>query len=456
MIINAFFLFFYFLISHKCHYFVTYLENPENFNLLKNNIGFVHKYYKSSYAIVILDIDSGKFSDIVDQISYWRQVHIVDKKNIFLNYKQHIVSNYPTKAKLGIINYIFENFFFTSGTKIFCFDIFVSLFKSRVVLLDIFTNKNISFSENHILLDFNSFNTEFTHIMLNIKLNRFGIQDFKFLKNYFIDLKTKKDEVRNNTLSCRINFKNLHYATMFFDDKTLYSFKQTRIAILLPTLNSNSDINENPLIKHTIPSLAKTISKYELQKFNITIYIAYDSNDIFLNNENSIEIHRNKIFNFFGNSQNIFIKYTKFPVSKSVVFLWNTLFVESFKDGNDYFVQLNDDSEISKSGWLTETIKHFDQGFDGVVGFNSQEWGCKLYTQTIVSKKHYIRNFGNFYPMLFHNAMSDIWITEFYKNNRKCLHEFKTNNHFSKTRYRKCPFNKRLLKKVLKSFNTIF
>ena len=453
MIKYVFILSFFFL-SLKLHYFVTFLENPENFLLLKNNIGFIHKYYKNSFAIIVLDTESKRFSEIIDQISFWKQVHILDQKHIFLYSKHRIASNISTKVKLGTINYIFENYFFSSGTKVFCFDIFVSLFKSRNSIFDIFTKENISYSENHLLLNNIALNNELAPLMINIRLNTFGAQDYNFLNKHYINLKSKKDEVRNNTLSCRIIFKNLHYSALYFDEPQTFSAAKNHVAILLPTLSANSNIDENPLIKHTIPSLSKTISRDELQNLNITIYIAYDNNDVYFKTENSIELHKKKIVSIFGKSEQIYIKYIKFPVSKSVVFLWNALFVQSYKDGNDYFVQLNDDTEINKSEWLTESIKYFKNGFDGLIGFNSEEWGCKLFTQTIVSKMHYKRNSGNFYPILFQNAMSDIWITEFYKNNKKCLYDYKTNNHFSKTRYRKCPFNRRLLKKVLKSFDT--
>lgn len=451
----VFLLCFLFIISTTGHYFVTYLENPKNFFLLKNNVGFIHKYYKNSYTIVILDVESDSLTDIIDQISFWKQVLILAKKNIFLNYKVSINS---TEAKLCVANYIMENFLFNMTTKILCFEVFVSLFKSRQILEEMFLRKTISYSNNHIFFNYNSYKSELKNLMDNIKLNRFGIKDYNFLNQHFRELKIKSDEVRNNTLSCRINYKDLHYSPLY-TEKTLNlvtSSKKARIAVLLPTLSSTTIIDENPLIKHTIPSLAKTISIKEFNEFLITIYIAYDDNDILLNNEDSILAHKKRIIEIFGSSKTVLLKYMNFPVSKSVVFLWNSLFVDSYKDGNDYFVQLNDDTEISSSEWITKAFKYFDEGFNGIIGFNSEEWGCKLFTQTIVSRDHYLRNFGNFYPMLFHNAMSDIWITESYKNNSKCLLDYKTNNHFSKTRYKKCPFNRRLLKKLLLKFDTIF
>lgn len=448
------FLFFLFFLVLKCNYFVTYLENPQKFSLLKNNIGFIHKYFKQAITIVVVDNTNNSFSDIVDQISFWKQVHIIDKKNIFLYFKDYLPKSFPAKTKIGVIEYIFDNFLVSEKTKVIFFDIYVSLFKSKDILLRIFSNNEISYSENHILISLQALKNDLKWIINRIKMNKFGSQDIEFLEQFRSDLKMKKDEVRNNTLSCRINFKDLHYSVLYTENVEKPYTDKKRVAILLPTLNSNINLNENPLFKHTLPSLSKTISSGEFKEYIITIFIAYDIDDIFFKMENSIERHKQMIKTIFGSSVPLKIKYTKFPVSKSVVFLWNSLFVEAYKDKNDYFVQLNDDTEIDSTGWLSKSINYFEKGFDGVIGFNSQEWGCKLFTQTLVSRKHFERNNGNFYPMLFHNSMSDIWITEYYKNKRICLREYRTNNHFSKTRYKKCPFNRRLLKKILKKFET--
>jgi hypothetical protein len=450
------FLFFGFFSIYKCNYFVTFLENSENFAVLKNNIGYIHKYHKEAIAIVVLDLESEAFNDICDQISFWKKVHVVDKRHIFLNYKNYIKMNYPTKAKLALIENIFNNFFVIEKTKILCFDIKISLFKSHQAIVKMLLSSNLSFSTSHIMISYEFYHKELRWLFAKYKLNTFGDNEIKYLQNYYTNLKHKTNEVRNMTLSCRINYKDLHYSALFAPENILKSFKANRIAILLPTLNSNEILEENPIFKHTIASLSRTITTHEMYQNIITIYIAYDVNDIFFKTENSVILHKRKILDAFGNSKNLSIKYRKFPVSKSVVFLWNSLFVESYINGNDYFVQLNDDTKILKSGWLTKSISFFKDGFDGVVGFNSEEWGCKLLTQTIVSRAHFLRNHGNYYPTIFHNSMSDIWLTEFYKNNRKCLVDVKTNNHFSKTRYKNCPFNRKLLKKLLHSFDVKF
>lgn len=451
----VFFLIFYLCQFLKSNYFVTFLDSPEYFLFLKNNIGVVHKYYPNSYVIVILDCTSKRYSAIIDKISFWKQVHILDRKNVFLNYKQNSSLYSGVKTNLRAIEYIFENYFFIPSTKVFVFNIFVSLFKSRTILNEIFSYRNISFSENHFLLNYYSFKYDLKTVFSNIKLNRYGVNDINLVNLYLDNLKIKKTAILNNTLSCRVNFKEMHFSSMFIDEKDFQATK-TDIAILIPTLNFDTKIENNAFFKHTLLSLNKTISQSEFKNYSITIYIAYDENDIFLRDINNINIHRSWITEVFGKYKNIFVKYTKFPVSSSVVFLWNSLFVEAFKDGNKYFVQLNDDTEIKKNGWLSDSIKYFENGFNGVIGFNSKEWGCKLYTQTIVSRQHYYNTNGNFYPIVFHNCMSDIWITEFYKNNNICLKNVITRNHFSKTRYSKCPFNKKLLKKLLGSFHKIY
>lgn len=446
--LNICFLLYFFVSKITCNYFVTSLEKPEYFNLLKNNIGFIHKYYKNAITLVVIDIESELYPELVDQILYWKRVHVVDKKNIFLSNAPYIKLS-SAKSKIALIDFVFENYLHFETTNVFVFDIFVSLFKSIDLISKLFILKKISFSDKHLFLNYSTYKNDIKNIKNAILLNKFEDKDAYTVKTDYMNLVLKKSEVESNSLSCRVDYKHLHFSALYKDKKVFNSFNKTRIALLIPTLNLNVNIDEMPLFNQTLPSLVKTISRFELGNISLTLYIAYDTSDIFFKTKNSTEIHQNKIINLFGKNKAIQVKYLKFPKSKSVVLLWNSLFVEAFTDGNEFFVQLNDDTELFDQGWLSAAIMQFRAGFDGIIGFNSKEWGCKLFTQTIVSRMHFVKNNGNYYPMEFHNCMSDIWITEYYKNNRICLNTHRTFNHHSKTRYERCPYNRKLLQKLL-------
>lgn len=445
-----FYIFFFFLYGICSNFFVTVIDDFNSFDDLKNNIGYVHQYFPESFSIILLNQDIEQFSEIKAKIGFWKRVHILLKKDIFLNFNVEFSSN-SVKPALGIIKYVFENFVFDSCSKVFFFNTRFNLHDSHHYVSKMLMYKNISVSNNHIFLSLHGFKKVMDDVIQKIHMNLFEENYANFFKIHFDDLKLKLFS-KDNFMGCKIRFKELHFAPMFGKNK-VYNHKihnRTNIAILIPTLNSNEDMKKNPFFMHTLNSLSKTIKSIEISNLNLNFYIAYDENDIYFKNRNTTE-HEYAIKKSFLNSH-VTVHYSKFPLSNSVVFLWNSLFVEAYKDNNFMFVQLNDDTEISKSGWITKALNYFKNGFNGVVGFNTIYYGCKLFTEAIVSREHYSRTKGNLYPLIFHNSMSDIWLTEYYKRNRLCLTDFTAINKFSKTRYQQCPYNKRLLRQTLKFF----
>jgi hypothetical protein len=200
--------------------------------LLKNNIGFIHKYYKNSITLVVIDFDSHIYPELVDQIIYWKRVHVIDKNNIFLTNAPFIKLS-AAKSKIALLDFVFENFLHFEKTTVFIFDVFVSLFKSRYLISEMFLFQKISSSDKHLFISYSAYKSDKKNIRNTIVLNKFEDEDECTIRKHHVDLILKKDEVRNNTLSCRIDYKSLHLSALYKDKKITLSLNKTRIAMLI-------------------------------------------------------------------------------------------------------------------------------------------------------------------------------------------------------------------------------
>lgn len=159
----------------------------------------------------------------------------------------------------------------------------------------------------------------------------------------------------------------------------------------------------------------------------ITLYIGYDVDD---------PIFKDQIIRDLSN---IKVKFYELPKTGWLTFIWNFLFVEAYKDGNEYFIQLNDDVKFLKNGWLNSSISMLAKENKGVIGFNDITWQCNLYTQTLVNRNHYKIFKGHFFPLSLRNWYSDDWITSVYRDyGGKCNKDALISNSNVKTRYKPC------------------
>lgn len=134
------------------------------------------------------------------------------------------------------------------------------------------------------------------------------------------------------------------------------------IAIGMPTMSSSSlaSFEDVAPIKIFMPSFIKSVEVEEWERFRYAVYIGYDENDRFFDNENdraAIYAHLcaiviahlpSKVTSTLpkqGDTYNfdsiLHIEFVKFPFSKGwVTYLWNGLFTLAMSDGCDYFYQV--------------------------------------------------------------------------------------------------------------------
>lgn len=426
----------------NCNYFVTVFNNKYgNFPNLQENVGFIHKNFPND--IVLVFVKTIEKNNIFEKMKYWEKVHLIDiSAALLFNSKDDL--NLTQSFKFGIISYVFRNFYLNKNSEsVFFFENNFEISKYQPSVKSLLQGVSSS-SDSHLFITKGMYERiEFDHVSGHIETE---------LNSIRINLKINEKDPRTN-YRCSVKFKPLHLTPLFFDHKRKKG-DFLNWAIMIPTIITKSQLATNVFFNVTLKSLKNTITEEEAKKFNITFYFGLDNDDLLRKNSKLKIAHEFTVKKMFYNTPNIKVKYYFYPKSDSVVFLWNALFVEAFIDNNDLFLQLNDDTEIYQPGWMSKAFEIYKNSFDGIIGFNAKEWKCKIFTQTIVSRKHFLNHKGSFYPVVFHNSMSDIWITEYYKKNRICLLNVETNNHFSKTRYKKCKFDRKVLKKLLGTFDT--
>ena len=236
--------------------------------------------------------------------------------------------------------------------------------------------------------------------------------------------------VRKELAFSRLLYKNEPAtAKLNANSVNINSAKAKSVAMLVPSKNSIGKVEDCALVKYLITSLLGSI---ENLNFNVTMYIGYDRYDPILN----ITENRNWI-KYFSRFE---IKFIELPACGWLTFIWNVLFIEAYHDGNEFFIQLNDDIEFNGTGWLSSSINMMKTSKLRLVGFNDATWKCQLYTQTLVDRRHYTAFNGHYFPLELRNWYSDNWITWVYGRDGqgKCNWDAGISNGNVQTRYETC------------------
>lgn len=202
------------------------------------------------------------------------------------------------------------------------------------------------------------------------------------------------------------------------------------VALLVPSKNSLGRVEDCALVKYLLTSLLDTVQD---ESVSVIIYVGYDRNDPILS-----DFRNKKLIESFIKSR-FQIKFIELPHSGWLTFIWNVLFIEAYNDpiGNSHFVQLNDDVRFASRGWLTGSLNLMNSDpVIRVMGFNDAMWQCKLYTQSLVDRRHYTSYNGHYFPLELCNWYSDNWITTI--PHGKCNQHAKITNGNVETRYEKC------------------
>ena len=208
------------------------------------------------------------------------------------------------------------------------------------------------------------------------------------------------------------------------------NWRGKRVAILVPTFNKHDD--PVYLTKIFLPSLSASLTTWEQAHFLTTIYIGYDSDDPIL---------KENLLKHITGQKNLIIKLHRLPAIRWATAMWNLLFEDALRDGNDYFLQIGDDVQFNNVGWMAAMTRTLDDQLGiGVVGPSDHQWGCEIMTQAMVTRKHH-DIFGWFYPPEIKDWYSDNWLQTTYLNvdKMKCLKDYSvTNMSGLKKRYEAC------------------
>lgn len=399
--------------------------------------------------------------EIMDEITLWRKVKFIDLTHeiMFFPHAQDNDSNICTstdddidKVSLKSAPYcnrnvllsVFEYAFEEEGADRVIYIKSGFLF-SKEVLLDKFEGQGDGYEIQTRLKGYEiSIKEELNYLRnLNIKLGH----NLNNSMNYPIQ-SMNKDIIHLSRVDLKYNWhcsikvrSELIFSGLLKSDEGNYNQniqKKNRVisdsvALLVPTKNDAIKIEDCALIKYLIPTLIKTITIKEVDRFKlITLYVGYDVNDLLQS-----PINQNYVRNVTPTF--VKIKFIKLPRTKWLTFIWNFLFVQSVNEGHEYFLQLNDDIQFLSESWLSQIIRSLGPNETGVVGLNDSTWQCKLYTQALVNRKHYQIFRGHFYPLSLQNWYSDNWITFVYRDwGGRCVNEALVRNGQVDTRYSKC------------------
>ena len=270
--------------------------------------------------------------------------------------------------------------------------------------------------------------------ILNAK--RFGenITNPKETNSSGIPFMLSKSRTNGKNFCSIIARKNLVFSSII--EKPKLDIKRNSIALLVPTNNIQEFFIQNSsIVSKLILTFIKSLTALELKKYNIALYIGYDSGDRLFDSDSKI---RQQNIDYIKSllPLNSLIILKKFPKTKWLTFIWNRLFFDSYLDGNQYFLQLNDDVEFKSYNWLDETVSLLGDKI-GVVGLNDYKWPCRVFTQALVNRNHFKIFNGQLFSLVFRNWCSDEWITSIYDKRAFCSKNAKIKNYHPQT-YNPC------------------
>ena len=349
-----------------------------------------------------------------DEITLWRQVRFIDIQQEI----KYIKSDKNLRDDEAVLKlYLFEY-----------------LFEEEYIDKAIFIQSGFLFNNNLLRID-NGVGTGYeiytkTGGYIKSKLNTFrGLKDDEFQVIY---------PMSNNLILSRVTIKSKWTCSIKIRSELIFSglltekpikttTTETRVALLIPVKNENDRIEDCAILNYLIPSLDHTVADIS----DVTLYIGYDEGDPLFKDK----VNRDRI----SDSSSFNVQFYELPKTGWLTFIWNFLLVEAFKDGNEYFVQLNDDVEFLENDWLSSSISMLSKEDKGVIGFYDVTWQCKLYTQTLVNRNHYKIFKGQYFPLTLRNWYSDDWITSVYKDHGGiCNEDAVISNGNVRTRYTRC------------------
>ena len=193
-----------------------------------------------------------------------------------------------------------------------------------------------------------------------------------------------------------------------------------KIALLVPCTSNKKQytcFKDTDLYKYLFKSFFLTYNT----EHEYVIYLGFDDDDIFYNSDRT----RKDILRYVQVMKSCTVKFRTFNhiFKGNPCGIWNGLFSVAIQDKNDYFVQVGDDIMFLDKEWVNCALTKLKHSGDiGVVGLLDQgrkEYNPRdsLFTQTIVSKKHY-DIFGFYFPPEITSWGCDNFIGDIYDKHK--------------------------------------
>jgi len=189
-----------------------------------------------------------------------------------------------------------------------------------------------------------------------------------------------------------------------------------KIGVLVPCTSNKKDyksFKDTDLYKYLLKSFFLTYN----DENEYTIYLGIDDFDKFYQNIN-IQEDIKRFVSVMKNTK-LIIKTFDNKYHGNPCGIWNGLYYQARQDQNDYFVQVGDDIMFLDKHWVNCGIQALkNKNNYGVVGLSDQgrkqyDPNDSLFTQTMVSRKHY-EIFGWYFPPEIKNWGCDNWIGDMY------------------------------------------
>ncbi|KAL4238841.1 hypothetical protein ACF0H5_003548 [Mactra antiquata] len=241
------------------------------------------------------------------------------------------------------------------------------------------------------------------------------------------------------------SYKFTNYGLKFVGRRTWFGntniTKKLRVGVLIPSTTRYleiSDIKKFSLIDTLFKSFYKTIQT----EYNYTIYVGIDTNDKLKSYIHDIESFGDNI---------IVVRVNGSTFTKAV----NTIAEKAVKDGVDYLMRINDDTQFITSNWTSlciESLQNFDPPNIGVVGPLCPQDKQTILTQDFVHVTHF-HIFGFYYPPQLDNWWADDWITRVYESRSMRLTAWKVKHLVKARRYRVNMHHEKLLPQFISQGN---
>ena len=188
-------------------------------------------------------------------------------------------------------------------------------------------------------------------------------------------------------------------------------------------------MNDTSLQRVLIPSIEKTISRFDRSHYAFRLYLATDHDDAFwMDHKDSLEAPE---------WLSIHVGVYEVPVH---TIPFNPMMRAAFEDGAEYLVRINDDSEFLTSDWVskaTAKLASYDPPNVGMVGPNCRQGNTAIMTHDMVHRTH-LNIFEDYYPDVFSAWWIDDWISKVYGPERSTkLMDWTVKHHINEhgTRY---------------------